>query len=421
MLESRKGKQISWCISAIAGLAGILAWSCPASAAFTFTKIVDTNTPIPGGTGNFSFNGSDTPAVSGLHVVFDTGDETIWAARINGSRLRREITPGTTIPPGNLGTFQQYYGDYVQLQGNTVVLVGDNCGGCGSGVGIYTKLLGSDTINSLVDTNTFLPGSSTDKFSGFPPDFDETDTTVVFQDRQNVWAVPLAGGPVNRVATDQDNLYSPPEPFCCIFDQPSIKGSRVLMRGSNVFGRASIQQVDVSGDPFSFRFVATGTMHPPGTPRGYRFDNFDFARPVYDHGLIFYGDGTNPNKPKPYIRGIYIRDGGFRNLVDSTMPVPGGTGNFQFAWYGTLSPIAAGKGIMVFGNIDNAGSPALFAMPEAGGPITRIIGRGDPIGGFIVQDLGLRRASFDGTTLAFSVSYAGFLGSGIYATEVVLP
>ena len=418
MTRSGKGNKFNWLISFAAG--GLLAWSYPGYAASIFTKIVDTNTPIPGGTGNFSFNGSDTPAVSATRVVFGTNNEDVWVARTDGTGLRRVISQGQVIPPGGLGTFNQYYGTYAQIHGNTVVVVGDNCGGCGSGVGIYARGLGSAApITSLVDINTYLPGSTTDKFPRFPPDFDQSNDFVVFDNLQNVWAVPLAGGAVHGVAGNQDAGYSPPGAYCCIFDQPSVKGFRVLMRGGNGFGHASIQSVDVSGDPFSFRFVATAVTHPPGTPPGYRFDDFDFGRPLSDRGSVFYGDSAASSKPA--IRGLYSRYFGLNKLADSNTPVPGGTGTFQFGWYGNISPVGAGSGIVVFGNIDAAGNPGIYAVSESGGAIAKIIARGDSIGGYTVQDLGFRRAGFDGKNLTFLVSYAGFLGTGIYATQVVLP
>ena len=93
----------------------------------------------------------------------------------------------------------------------------------------------------------------------------------------------------------------------------------------------------------------------------------------------------------------------------------------RFQQIGQISPIGAGNGIVVFGALDGLGNPGIYAVPQTGGRVTKIIARGDPIRGFTVADLGFRRAGFDGKNLAFLVSYAGFLGTGLYSTEVVLP
>src|SRR5687767_10140223 len=97
-----------------------------ARADFNFTKIVDTHTPVPGGGGaNFNFNGSDVPAVSGDRVVFDTADMTIWTATRSGNGLRKLITSRTRIP-GGWGRFRQFFGNYVQIHGEIIVVIADN-------------------------------------------------------------------------------------------------------------------------------------------------------------------------------------------------------------------------------------------------------------------------------------------------------
>jgi hypothetical protein len=178
-----------------------------------------------------------------------------------------------------------------------------------------------------------------------------------------------------------------------------------------------------NGNPTTFRFIATNGTHPPQTPPDYRFDDFEFFSPVIDQALIFGGASTVPgaDPPQPYIRGIYSRSDRFKRLVDTNVPVPGGTGNFVFDWYGTASPILASNGIVVFGARDAADIPGLYAVRQDGGPIHKVIARGDPINGFIAQDFNVSRQGLSGNVLVFSVSYASFQGAGMYSTLVVLP
>lgn len=392
----------------------------PAQAGFRIKKIVDNYTPIPNG-GGATFSPRGAPGTSGDWVIFDTGDLTIWRSTPSGKRLKKLITQDTPIP-GGWGNFHQFFANYAQISGDTLVLVADACGGCGSGVGIFTRSLDGGPITKLVDrndTNPTFPGD--DKhFGGFGPDFRVGNGLVVFQNRQQVFSVPITGGPVTPIAGPQDSGFDPPEPFCCLFGSPSAKSGKVLLSAGNVFGRGSIQTVDTSGDPLSFRYVVVGGEHPPNTPVGYGFDNFEFWGPVFDQGIIFGGASAAPDKPP--ITGIYGKgSAGLLRLADSRQSVPAGTGDFFFSWNGTASPILASNGVVVFGARDLANKAGLYAVSEAGGKPRKIIAEGDAIGAFTVAGLEVTRASFDGSTLVFFVAYADFQGEGFYTTEVVLP
>ena len=140
----------------------------------------------------------------------------------------------------------------------TLVLIGDNCGGCA--VGLFTRSVFGGPITKLVDKNdtsdAFPAGDN--HFGGFPPDFRIGDGLVVFQNRQQVFAVPIGGGTVTPVAGPQDSGYSPPDGYCCIFADPSVKAGKVLLNvpsdtlvGVNLSGkkleRASLAGADLSG------------------------------------------------------------------------------------------------------------------------------------------------------------------------------
>ena len=126
----------------------------PAQAGFRIKKIVDNYTPIPNG-GGATFSPRGAPGTSGDWVIFDTGDLTIWRSTPSGKRLKKLITQNTPIP-GGWGNFHQFFANYAQISGDTLVLVADACGGCGSGVGIFTRsvemrVAASRTPNSVVN------------------------------------------------------------------------------------------------------------------------------------------------------------------------------------------------------------------------------------------------------------------------------
>lgn len=250
---------------------------------FAFRKIVDTHTLVPGTSEFFSFNASDVPAIDGMSVVFDTGNQTYWTATLGKSGKRKILSSSRKIPGWN-GTFQQFYGDTVRISDGTVVFVGMDCGGCNSGVGLYKVPGAGGAVTELVDKNDFLPGSATAKFGNFPIDFKVRNGVIAFQNAQKLYAVPVAGGPVTAVAGDQDSGFKPPAPYCCIFISPDVKEKNVAMLAGNIFGRGSIQVAGVSGNPLSFRVIADGSTHPPGTVNGknYVMDDFTFSSPVID-------------------------------------------------------------------------------------------------------------------------------------------
>jgi hypothetical protein len=156
-------------------------------------------------------------------------------------------------------------------------------------------------------------------------------------------------------------------------------------------------------------------MHPPGTPSSYRF--FSFQSPVIDQGYVFFASSSNG--VGPFYFGIYIRNGnGFLKLVDRNTAIPGGGG--KFFPFDQVPIIAAKNGIVVFLSADASNQYGIYAVRETGGPITKIVARGDVIGGRTVDQIQMWRDGFDGKNLVFYVTYGAY-GTGIYSTQVVLP
>ena len=235
--------------------------------------------------------------------------------------------------------------------------------------------------------------------------------------------MPIQGGTINAVAGQSTQNFSPPCPWCPLFDTPSSSGSKALVRAGNVFGRGSIQSVNRNGAKTSWQIVAAHGTHAPNTPSNYGFNSFEFWGPVIDQALVFGGgSAVNASDMGPYIRGIYSQSDTLRRLVASTMLVPGGTGKFVFDWGGTNSPILAKNGFVIFGAQDANNKQGLYLVRQTGGAVRKIIAVGDSIGaGFTVGGLNVGRGGFDGKTLVFTVGYTNFQGVGLYSTKVVPP
>lgn len=399
-------------------------FSIPAEVAqaFTFTKIVDVTTPIPGATGQaFTFNNTDVPAISptGL-VAFATGDANIWRALADGTQLKRLVDTSMPIP-GWTGDFVESNGYAVQVFSGDIVFVGYD-GSTTRGVGLYAVPATGGAVATLVDANNpaLSWGRSSYNFTAdfsVPPRGQVSTSSVVFQYQQRVFAAPLSGsGSLTAIAGPQDSAASPPAPYCCIFDSPSAIPQYTALRGGNVYGRGSIQTATQSGS--SFHVIANGSVHPPATPIGYVFDDFTLSQPAWDQEIVFHGASLPRNTEFDKIDGIYARGGGkpFVRLVDTSMPIPGGSGNFVLNGFG---PIAARNGIVVFQAQDAVGNIGLYTVPETGGTVTKIIAAGDPIGaGFHVAVPQIGKEPFNGSTLVFEAIYTNSAGSGVYATQI---
>ncbi len=142
----------------VIGLAAVLtlaAWAEDALAqSCTFTKVADTNTPIPGGTG--TFEGFGDPSLDGGKVAFagKTANEIIHGIYTNVSGSLVRVADANTPIPDGTGTFR-LLGD-PSLDGGNVAFAGENVFEFFQG--IYTDLGG--TLAKVIDTTDSLDGKT---------------------------------------------------------------------------------------------------------------------------------------------------------------------------------------------------------------------------------------------------------------------
>ncbi len=133
-----------------------LLFSLPHSgdAAFTFTKIADTNTPIPGGVGNFTSFGS-WPSIDGVNVAFrgfgSSGQQGIYT-RTNASLTK--VADTNTPIPGGRRNFTFFYEP--SLDSGNVAFVGYGTGQRG----VYAHISGALTMVANTRRGTTYPGSA---------------------------------------------------------------------------------------------------------------------------------------------------------------------------------------------------------------------------------------------------------------------
>ncbi|MDB6028530.1 MAG: hypothetical protein JWM68_4753, partial [Verrucomicrobiales bacterium] len=124
--------------------------------AYTFTKIADTNTAIPNGTGTFT--GLSTAHISQSNIVFaakgSSGQQGFY--RWKDSVLTRLVDKNMTAP--GFGTTFTNLPDYDSKfsEVNDFLFTGITAGG----QGLYRWNSFNDTVDSLVDTTYNIPGLS---------------------------------------------------------------------------------------------------------------------------------------------------------------------------------------------------------------------------------------------------------------------
>ncbi len=110
-------------VAAAAGVVSLPVAAHAQSSLFTFTKVADYDTPLPGDGGNF--RGTDEHATSAeagrvAFWTFTDNGEGVYTATINGAFTR--VADTTTPMPGPAVPFEGF--DYVSLDGGRVLFTG---------------------------------------------------------------------------------------------------------------------------------------------------------------------------------------------------------------------------------------------------------------------------------------------------------
>ena len=152
-------------VAAVLGLQGS-GWASEAAPRCRLTRVVDTHTPIPGGTGTFTelgLNGGNFPRLDSPTVVFRgqgaMGQPGLYTARQGTIRV---VADTSTPVPGGTGTFTDFFVE--AIDGITVAFAGFDTV---NQIGLY--LADQDTIRVVADTSTPVPGGTgtfTDFFVG---------------------------------------------------------------------------------------------------------------------------------------------------------------------------------------------------------------------------------------------------------------
>ncbi len=384
----------------------------------SFTKVVDTSTAVPGGSGTFSSFGSEISIDNG-NIAFRANDSASndgVYARI-GENLSVIANTNTVIPNSafNGGAPGRTYRDFgsPSISGNDVAFWGLTPTNPVQ-QGIYKGNAG--TVNVVADGTTAIPGGSgtfvTLNPSNGLPLLVNGDTAFVgwdatFAPGGQMGVYTSIGGSLNLIA----NVDTPIPGGTGNFGFPGPAGggtvafSSAAFDGQNVvfLGRGTGQEGIYTNTSGSLTAVADkNTLIPGGS--GF-FTNLS-SRATIDGGMVaFSGSGS-------FGRGIYKSTGGALEVVaDLTTVIP----DLNKAFANFNSPVIDGSNIM-FGGVSSATGFRGIAA-DFNGTLAKIIDSDDMLDGKGISFVSYGPDGFSGNQIAFGVTFDD-ASKAIYLAEI---
>lgn len=360
---------------------------------YTFVKIADTDTPVPGGNGG-TFEGLSLsePAVNGLWVAFrgeGGGVEGIFAG--DGKTLESVAVVGDPVPSG--GTIDTIYEDFAFGGGVLNIIAKPS-----SGVrGIYS--VDATGLSKIVEFGEPAPSGgtfSTIFFVGLQSENLAFQANITGGPGSNGVFVRIAG--VNELIADSTTIIpeSAPTTFSS-FSDPDISGENVAFHGG--FGALTGVYARING---TLTKVADINDTQPGSIESFT----TLSLPVISgRQVAFRGVGGGS--------GIYVGDGGPLTVIAQTGdPAPGGS---TFSGFG---PYLSTDGEDVAFSAGGSGFNGLFVSGQFG--LCRVIDTNQTLEGKDVIQLFMGRDSYSVGMLSFRAVFSD--GSrGIYLAEVKAP
>jgi len=356
---------------------------------YTFIKIADTVTPVPGGDGSFFESVSlSLPAVNGLRVAFrgeGGGEDGVFVG--DGKTLNPVAVVGDPISGG--GTINTIFDDFA-YSGGVVNIIATPLGG---DRGIYST--SATGLSKIVEFGEPAPSGGT--FS-----------TIFFVSRQGgnlAFQANITSGPgfvgvftriagANELVVDSTTVIpeSAPTTFSG-FSDPDISGQNVAFKGG--FGALTGVYARIDG---LLKKVADINDTEPGSVESFTTVSIPV---ISGRQVAFRGVGG--------ISGIYVGDGGPLTVIAQTGdPAPGGG---TFSGFG---PFVATDGEEVAFSGNGSGFNGLFVSGRFG--LCRVIDTNDALETKDVTQLSMGRDSYSLGALGFLAVFSD--GSrGIYLAK----
>jgi hypothetical protein len=361
---------------------------------FTFRKVADTNTPIPGGVGNFlSFT---VPSIDfGDVAFFGNGLSGQGGVYISSGGTLNVVVDTSTPIPGGTGNFTSF--GFPSLDAGIVAFFGRGSPGQ---EGVY--LSSGDTLEVVADLSTPIPGG-TGNFTifGFPL-LDAGIVAFIGHGSSGQEGVYISSRGTLNVVADKSTPIPGGTGSFSHFISPAVGDGKVVFVGTGGPGGIYISSGDILED------VVDGNTPIPG---GSGTSFAAFGPPSFDGESVAF---VGTNLTFPIQEGVYLSSGDTLEVVaDLSTPIPGGTGNFE--GFGVVS--VDGDNVAFEG--DDGSEEGIFI--DIGGVLMKVINPGDSLDGKTVSsDILFSKEGLSGNSVVFFAAFTD--GSrGIFVAELVSP
>lgn len=363
----------------------------------SFTKVADTSTAIPGGTGNFSgvctragsSAGGGRPAIDAGTVVFHGRGIGFFGGLYKyADGVLSRVVDSTTPIPNSGGEVFSAVGGWPSIDGDSVTF-------WGRGVlqeGVYTNSAGAITV--VADRSTPIPGGS-GNFGFFgnmtSSPRDHNDNAVFYANDAGNFSqegiyTDFSGSlsvvaDLNTPVPDGTGTFGPIGGGSAVFSLPNIHENTTAFRGRGVNQVGIYKQVG----------AVLSRVADLSTPLPGSVANFGGATRIDVHNgqVGFIAGQAGPH-------GIYVDDGGILRVVaDQNTPIPEGSGNF-----GTFAELSLHAGKVAFWGSNTQGTQQGI-YTDFDGPLTKVIDLNDTLDGKVITTFRTGDGSLSANQIAF--------------------
>ena len=321
-----------------------------------------------------------------------------------------KVADTDTVVPGSTETFAEFLGAEPVISGNNIAFLGAN----NSNNGIY--LFDGNTLSVVADFSTTIPGRPGVNFTSFDVDLSISGSTVAFEgfvDNTSFTApdnllVSASGGTLTIIADETTSLVPPANSSLFLdVDNPVIRGTTTAFLGNDDEPDAGIFLSSVS----AISFIGNLASNVPGLSN-YSFTNFD-PDISFDGTRIGVESSITDGEDFGSLLFTVTTGGVFESIADTVNTIIPGTTSTIFD---SLSEPSIDNGAAVFGGSDASGNEGIYT--DLGGTLrvvadesTTVPGRFETFVGFDLND-----TSIEGSTIIFEgdfdISIASIIGLG---------
>ena len=354
---------------------------------YNFSKIVYSGQPMPDGSGPFEIS-FVSPVIEGSKIVFPSTVETyscfvavgsFWTYDMVAANFTKLVDTNTPVP-GGTGNFVCFGGinprqDNAFLQNGTVMFAG----GDSAGSGYYTVPAGGGTISLVANYNTTSPDGSA--FNSFDGEYSVYNGTTDFDASTanrtaGIWTASITGESI----AEEENGSAPCHPNSFFpdgnFTSPWRNGSHVVFTTGNVFGFTGVYV-----DSCANELIASNTPLPgdPGSGAA-TVVNGDTVR-LEGNTVAFLASDENDGYSGVFT--VALDTLAVTKIASTADTLPGlGT---PVAGFGGITLKDGSILFRATGTAGGTGNSGLYLW--SGGTITKIAATGDTVNGFHVSNV----------------------------------